>query len=132
MIKAGNSSIGIDNLSFIAYISNMRWILVLFFCLPLFANTPNPTDACKKEVEAINKQIENLSKERDQHAQKSVEYQRQGNQWQYSTGRVQEAYDAWAKADAERKQMNDLQLQIDELNRRKARIFLYYPELQSP
>jgi hypothetical protein len=88
--------------------------------------------ACKKELDSIDKQIEALTKERDQHGQKSLQYQRQGNQWQYSTGRIQEAYDAWAKADAERKQMNDVQLQIDALKQRKTRILQYYPQLRNP
>jgi len=77
----------------------------------------------------MNKQIEKLQKEKQQHLDLAKQYQAKGDQWQYNTGRIQDAYDWWGKANAERRKAIDIQTQIDLMNERKGRIYQFYPEL---
>jgi len=98
--------------------------------LPLFAGMN--ADACQKEILGIDKQIEKLEKEKQQHILKAREYQKQGDQWEYNTGRIQDGHEAWGKANDERAKAISLQRQIDLLLLRKERIFQFYPQLQKP
>ena len=91
----------------------------------------NDKQACAKEVQQINVEIQKLSVERDQHAKRAQEYQSQGDRWQYYSNNIQDAYDAWAKADQERAQMIEIQTQIDAYQQRKDLIFQLYPDLRS-
>lgn len=90
----------------------------------------NDKDACAREVQQINTEMQKLSVERDQHAKKAQEYQSQGDRWQYYSNNVQDAYDAWAKADQERSQMIEIQSQIDAYQQRRDLIYQFYPDLR--
>lgn len=109
----------------------MKWFMFFFLCFsPLLAMTEK--EACGKELQQIDKEIGKLNAEKQKHLDLSIQYQKQGDNWQYNTGRIQDAYSAWGKASEERQKAIELQLQIDELLERKQRIIQFYPELWSP
>lgn len=93
-------------------------------------HTESSVEGCAKEIKQIDAQIQKLIKERDLHNQKAKEYQTKGDNWQYETHDIQTAYTNWAKADAERRQMLEIQNQIDVLEARKQWIYQFYPQLQ--
>ena len=97
-------------------------------CAALHASPES--DACKKEIVEIDKQIEKLRKEKDKHIELSKKYQADGDRWQYNTGRIQEAHEDWGKANDEREKALELQIQIDKLYEKKNWIYQFYPELQ--
>ena len=104
------------------------WFVFLMLCAALQASPES--DACKKEIVELDKQIEKLRKEKEQHIELSRKYQADGDRWQYNTGRIQEAHEDWGKANDERDKALELQIQIDKLYERKNWIYQFYPELQ--
>lgn len=106
-------------------------IVAQLLCI-IMATLSNADAGCQAEIQAIDKQIEVLTKKRDQHQVKATEYQLKGDRWQYGSNRIEDAYASWRQANAERTQMIELQRQIDALNARKERIYQYYPELRYP
>ena len=106
-----------------------KWFYI-FILLFSALHADEYADACKLEIQKIDKQVEKLQAEKQKHVDLALQYQTQGNQWQYRTGRVTDAYAAWAKADDERAQAISLQLQIDHLLERKERIYQFYPQLE--
>ena len=92
----------------------------------------SPMTEEQKELQQIDAQIEKLAKERDVHALAAEKYQQKGDKWQYETDYIQDAYANWTKADDERRQMMDIQLQIDALQAKKRQILQFHPELESP
>jgi len=110
-------------------LKSMRGIfLFLVICTGLYGSTES--DACKQEIVQIDKQIEKLRKEKDQHIELAKKYQAKGDRWQYDTGRIQEAQEDWGKANDERSKAIELQLQIDKLYEKKNWIYQFYPQLQ--
>lgn len=87
-------------------------------------------DACKIEIQKIDKQVQKLQAEKQKHVDLAEKYQSEGDRWQYTTGRISDAHAAWAKADDQRAQAIALQLQIDHLLERKERIYQFYPQLE--
>jgi hypothetical protein len=85
----------------------------------------------RRELKGMDQRIEQLEKERDLHMRKSQEFLQQGNQWQYETGDIQDAYTSWGKADDERARALQLQQEIDVLREQKERMFNLYPQLRS-
>ena len=104
----------------------------MFIVLFLAAAVAAPMSEEEKELQQIDAKIEKLSKERDQHALQAEKYQKQGDDWQYETNYIQDAYANWAKADAERRQMMEIQEQIEALQDQKQQILQFHPELGSP
>lgn len=105
------------------------WIFALIF-LPLVAD---PTeDGCRAEIQKIDAQIKKLQIQKEKHVILARKYQQQGDDWQYNTGRIDDAHAAWGKADDERSQIIQIQGQIDLLFEKKQRIYQYYPQLQYP
>ncbi len=104
--------------------------LFLFFFIPLQA--VSESEACARELEQIDVQIKKLNAEKQKHTDLAIKYQKQGDNWQYSTGRIEDAHKAWGKANEEQKKAIDLQLQIDALLEKKERIYQFYPELWHP
>jgi hypothetical protein len=90
------------------------------------------SDACGKEIQLIDKQVLKLEQEKKVHQDLARKYQKLGDEWQYSSGNIQDAYANWNKADQERRQAIDLQHQVDLLLQRKQRIIQFYPELYQP
>lgn len=103
---------------------------MLVFFMPLLADEEQ--DGCQKEIEKIDTQIEKLNAQKQQHLELAAKYQKLGDQWQYSSGRIEEAHQNWNKANVERQKAIDIQLQIDELLERKQRIYQFYPQLWKP
>lgn len=97
----------------------------------LAAAVAAPMSEEEKELQQIDAQIEKLTKERNEHALAAEKYQQQGDNWQYETNYIQDAYANWAKADAERRQMMEIQQQIDALQEKKQDILQFHPELGS-
>jgi hypothetical protein len=111
----------------------MKLLLFLSFLLTLAADVPDtPAGACWKEIQAIDKEVHELSQEKERHIELSRQYQEEGDNWLYISGSIQDGYRNWAIADDERKQAAALEQQIDRLLERKARIYQYYPELNWP
>lgn len=88
-------------------------------------------DACFKEVQQIDSQIQKLEAQKQKHTALARKYQQEGDRWKYSTGRIEDAQVAWNKANHERAQAIELQRQIDLLLEQKDRIYQYYPQLRS-
>jgi hypothetical protein len=112
------------------YIENMRkwwFVLILLFSA---ASIDTEYDACQKEIEQIDLQIQKLEKQKQKHIDRARHYQTEGDRWQYKTGRIDDAHADWGKADNERAQAIALQRQIDLLLEKKDRIYQYYPLLQ--
>ncbi|MBS0616286.1 MAG: hypothetical protein JSR58_07040 [Verrucomicrobia bacterium] len=101
----------------------------MFIAILLAAVTAAPMSEEEKQLQKIDSQIEKLTKERNQHALAAEKYQQLGDNWQYETNYIQDAYANWAKADAERRQMMDIQMQIDALQEQKQQILQFHPEL---
>ena len=107
-----------------------RLFLLLLFFVPAYGSPES--DACGKQVEKIDAQIKKLNVQKQKHLDLAAKYQKQGDNWQYSSGNIEDAHAAWDKANAEQKAAIDLQGQIDTLNEQKQRIFQFYPELWQP
>lgn len=91
-----------------------------------------PAGACWKEIQMIDHQVEKLNQEKQKHIERSRNYQKEGDNWLYISGSIQDGYRNWALADEERKKAVALQEQIDLLLERKSRIYQYYPEFEVP
>ena len=107
--------------------SKWWWVFVLIFS-SLRADAD--ADACMMEIKKIDAQILKLHDEKQKYIDLAQKYQAEGDRWQYTTGRVQDAYENWGKADDARAKAIALQLQIDYLYERKNRIYQFYPQLQ--
>lgn len=108
---------------------------ILFFLLLGFApllGASAESAACGKEIQIIDKKVQKLETEKQMHQEQARKYQKLGDDWQYSTGYIQDAYANWNRADQERRKAIDIQHQIDELLERKQRIIQFYPELYQP
>jgi hypothetical protein len=90
------------------------------------------SDACGKEIELIDKQVQKLEQQKKIYQDQARKYQKLGDEWQYSSGDIQDAYANWNRADQERRKAIDLQQQVDLLLQRKQRIIQFYPELYQP
>ncbi len=88
--------------------------------------------ACGKEIQIIDKQVLKLEQQKKIHQDEARKYQKLGDNWQYSSGNIQDAYANWNRADQERRKAIDLQHQVDLLLQRKQRIIQFYPELYQP
>lgn len=107
---------------------NKWWIVFVLLFSALHADTES--DACRKEIQVIDAQIQKLQAQKQKHVDLAKKYQADGDRWKYNTGRIQEAHDNWNKADDERSKAIDLQRQIDLLYEKKNRIYQFYPQLQ--
>jgi hypothetical protein len=108
---------------------------ILFFLLLAFGSltaASAESDACGKEIQLIDKQVQMLEKQKHTHQELARKYQKLGDEWQYSTGDIQDAYGNWGRADQERRKAIDIQNEIDLLLQRKQRIIQFYPELYRP
>jgi hypothetical protein len=108
---------------------------ILFFLLVSFApllGASAESEVCGKEIQLIDKQMQKLEQEKKVHQELARKYQKLGDEWQYSTGNIQDGYANWGKADQERRKAIDLQHQVDLLLERKQRIIQFYPELYQP
>jgi hypothetical protein len=90
------------------------------------------SQACGKEIELIDQQVQKLEKEKKVHQDLARQYQQAGDNWNYNSGNIQDGYTNWGKANQERRQAIDIQQQIDLLLQRKGRIIQFYPELYQP
>jgi hypothetical protein len=113
------------------------FFVLLAFAPLLAASGSSPvkeseSEACGKEIQLIDQQVEKLEKQKKQHQDLARQYQEKGDNWRYSSGNAQEAYLNWGKADQERRKAIDIQQQIDLLLQRKKRIIQFYPELWQP
>ncbi len=104
------------------------WWVAIFIISCLRADSA--VDGCRQEIQKIDAQVQKLEIQKQKHIGLAKQYQQEGDQWQYRTGRIDDAYTAWGKADRERAQAIDLQRQIDLLLEKKRRIYQFYPELQ--
>ena len=114
----------------------IRFFLLLSFALlaaedKLVAASAE-SQACGKEIQSIDAQVQKLEKQKLVHQNLARQYQKQGDEWQYNSGNIQDGYTAWGKANEERRQAINLQQQIDLLVERKRRIIQFYPELWQP
>jgi hypothetical protein len=117
----------------IGQIMHGGWLLMLLPFFGIITPAPEtPSEACELEIQKMNVQIAQLRRQRDQHLDLARQYQTQGDQWQYNTGRIDDAYDWWGKANAERRKAFDIQTQIDQMLERINRIIQFYPELYQP
>ncbi|HEX4839845.1 MAG TPA: hypothetical protein VFU89_05340 [Rhabdochlamydiaceae bacterium] len=113
---------------------------ILFFMLLTFGTftlvetrgASAESEACGKEIQHIDQQVQKLEQQKGVHQDLARQYQKLGDNWQYSTGNIQDAYANWGRADQERRKAIDLQHQIDLLLQRKGRIIQFYPELYQP
>ena len=108
---------------------------ILFFLLLAFGSlsaASAESDACGKEIQLIDKQVYKLEQQKKIHQDLARQYQKLGDEWQYSSGNIQDAYANWGRADQERRKAIDAQQQIDLLLQRKQRIIQFYPELYQP
>ena len=87
------------------------------------------SEACGKDIQSINAEVQKLEKEKKVHQDLARQYQKQGDEWQYRSGNIQDGYAAWGKADQERRKAINIQQQIDQLLQHKQRIIQFYPEL---
>lgn len=119
----------------------IRFFLLLTFALLLGAPEAaaenilvkeGESEACGKEIQLIDKEVEKLEKQKQQHQDLARQYQKKGDEWRYSSGNPQDAYANWGKADQERRKAIDIQQQIDLLLQRRKRIMQFYPELWQP
>jgi hypothetical protein len=113
---------------------------ILFFLLLAFGPLAHAeviaasaeSEACGKEIQLIDKQVQELEQEKKFHQDQAQKYQKLGDNWQYSTGNIQDGYVNWGYANQERRKAIDIQHQIDLLLQRKQRIIQFYPELFQP
>lgn len=108
----------------------MRTWWLIFTLLFSTLRADAESDACKKEIEQIDAQIQKLEVQKQKHIDLARQYQAKGDRWQYNTGRIDEAHENWGKADDERAKAIQLQGQIDTLLQKKNRIYQFYPQLQ--
>ncbi|HEY5236364.1 MAG TPA: hypothetical protein VIJ14_09320 [Rhabdochlamydiaceae bacterium] len=90
------------------------------------------SEACGKEIQLIDKQVQKLEQQKQIHQDLARKYQKLGDEWQYSSGNIQDGYANWNRADQERRKAIDLQHQVDLLLQRRSRIIQFYPELYQP
>ncbi len=117
----------------------IRFFLLLSFALLSGASAQEKmvaasaeSEACGKEIQSIDAQVQKLEKEKKVHQDLARQYQKQGDEWQYNSGNIQDGYTAWGKANEERRKAIDLQQQVNLLVQRKQRIIQFYPELWEP
>jgi hypothetical protein len=111
------------------------FFLLLGFAPMLSAEDSQPlteSEACGKEIQLIDKQVQKLEQQKQVHQDEARKYQKLGDNWQYSTGNIQDGYANWNRADQERRKAIDLQHQVDLLLQRRSRIIQFYPELYQP
>jgi len=108
-----------------------RWlgIVVLIF---LAVGGEMSREEAVKEIHKIDAETQKLNVEKEKHIELARKYQAEGDNWEYKTGRIQDAHEAWGKADDQRSQAIQYQLQIDHLLEKKYQIYTVYPELQYP
>src|SRR4051812_22743444 len=100
-----------------------RWVfLLLTFFMPLQADK-TASDGCRQEIQRIDQTIQKLNVEKQKHIDLARKYQQEGDNWQFRTGRIEDAQANWGRANEERRKAADLQYQIDELLERKDRIY---------
>jgi hypothetical protein len=110
-----------------------RIMFFLLLALWIGADAASPeSEACGKEIQLIDQQVQKLEKEKQTHQDQARKYQQAGDNWQYSSGNIHDAYANWGQANQERRKAIDLQQQIDLLLQRKLRIIQFYPELYQP
>jgi hypothetical protein len=112
---------------------HVKWFFLLLAFGSLESAKPqSASDACRAEIQQIDKEVEKLEKQKQIHQDLARKYQKQGDNWQYYSNSVQDGYAAWGKADQERRKAIDIQTQIDLLLQKKNRIIQFYPELYEP
>jgi hypothetical protein len=104
------------------------WWSLFLICSLLGADSKK--EACAQEIQAIDAQVQKLEVLKKKHIDLARKYQAEGDRWKYSTGRIDEAHAAWAKADDERAKAIEYEMQIDLLLEKKQRIYQYYPDLR--
>lgn len=104
------------------------WWIAMLVCLSLSAEMTK--EGAIQEIKKIDKQVQKLEVEKKKHVDLSRKYQTEGDEWDYKTGRIQDAHEAWGKADDERRAAIHYQRQIDLLLEQKRSLYQYYPELQ--
>jgi len=108
-----------------------RWLWIVIGFLVAMGGEMSRVDA-EKEIHKIDAEIQKLQVEKEKHIELARKYQAEGDNWDYKTGRIQDAHEAWGKADDQRAQAIQHQLQIDMLREKKFQIYTVYPELQYP
>jgi hypothetical protein len=103
------------------------WVFVLLFSA---LRADADTEACKREIQSIDAQIQKLQVQKQKHDDLARQYQAEGDRWKYTTGRIDDAHTWWGKADDERAKAIAFQRQIDLLYEKKNRIYQFYPQLQ--
>jgi hypothetical protein len=106
-----------------------------FFLLLAFAplmGASEESEACGQEIQIIDQQVAKLEKQKKIHQDAARKYQKLGDNWQYSSGNIQDAHKNWGLASQERRKAIDIQQQIDLLLQRRTRIMQFYPELYQP
>lgn len=86
--------------------------------------------APKQQLQTIQKEMDELTRERDRHFRKAAYYQKEGDRWRYSHNDIEQAYESWGKADDERRQAHILQHKIEDLQEQKERLYQKYPKLR--
>jgi hypothetical protein len=106
------------------------FLLLAFVSFAQAEEAPAMTEsqACGKEIQLIDQQVQKLEQQKQIHQDTARKYQKLGDEWQYSSGNIQDAYANWGRADQERRKAIDLQHQVDLLLQRKQRIIQFYPE----
>ena len=106
------------------------WWVAFLLCLNLHGEMTKESAA--QEIKKIDIQVQKLEVQKQKHIELSRKYQAEGNDWEYKTGRIQDAHEAWGKADNERKKAIEDQRKIDLLLEQKYQLYQFYPELQNP
>lgn len=113
----------------------LGFFLLLVFAQLSYADQSKPlteSEACGKEIELIDKQVQKLEQEKQFYQDEARKYQKLGDNWQYSTGNIQDGYANWNRADQQRRRAIQIQEQIDLLLQRRSLIIQFYPELYQP
>lgn len=105
------------------------WWILIVLCAGLNADAAQ--DACQAQIKTIDAEVQKLEVQKQKHIDLARQYQAEGDQWQYDTGRIDDAYKAWGQADRERARAIEYQRQIDVLLEQKERIYQYYPILRN-
>lgn len=109
----------------------LLWISLEGIPKPIETPMGASAEACWKEIQSIDQLVQKLSKEKEIHIELSRKYQKEGDNWLYSSGSIQDGYRAWGMADDERRKAAALQEQIDHLLQRKQHIYQFFPELRN-
>jgi hypothetical protein len=104
------------------------WWVAMLACSFLSADMTK--ESASQDIQKIDKEIQKLEVQKKKHIDLSRKYQAEGDNWEYKTGRIQDAHEAWGKADDERARAIEYQGKIDLLLEKKQRIYQIYPELQ--